>query len=286
MWTWYDKFRRSALPPSVAAFDGRLDEVKEKLAGISRSIQGHLLDRDASDQAEVLATLRLLQPRRALHHSKRRFGSVGDGGYVMLDDLGGIRRALSFGIDVNDDWDLELAQSGIVVSQYDHSIDDAPSKHENLIFHKKMIDVTDNERSSKLSTLIQTETNDEFILKIDIEGAEWKVFADTSSADLVRCSQICCEFHNLNFLKEHDFLVKAKAVLEKLAMTHSVVHVHANNCAPLYNIANVVVPDVVEVTFAAKSRYVFEVSNELFPTALDAPNLSTVPDIWLGSFQF
>jgi hypothetical protein len=75
-------------------------------------------------------------------------------------------------------------------------------------------------------------------------------------------------------------------VLEKLVRQFAPIHLHGNNVAGLYNVANIAVPDALEVTFANRRRYRFADSSESFPTTLDAPSDPGVPDIWLRTFRF
>ena len=52
-----------------------------------------------------------------MRSESRKFdwATLGDGGYVMLDDFAGVTAALSFGIDVNCSWDMQIAERGINV---------------------------------------------------------------------------------------------------------------------------------------------------------------------------
>ena len=76
------------------------------------------------------------------------------------------------------------------------------------------------------------------------------------------------------------------AALAKLRALFEVVHVHGNNGGPYANVANVVLPSTLEVTFANRSFYQFAECNETFPTALDWPNLPSEPEMRLGTFKF
>jgi len=126
----------------------------------------------------------------------------------------------------------------------------------------------------------------DLILKIDIEGCEWDVFDHATDAALSKLAQIICEFHDLSHLTDPVFRSRAQRVLEKLDKHFAPVHVHANNFGRLCNVANIPLPDVLEVTFASRCRYSFTQSTETFPTPLDMPNLPQVADIMLGSFRF
>jgi hypothetical protein len=267
------------LPPSRAYISWRLDQITARLDQITARL----------DQSEILSVLRLLEPRKASDYAKIRVGTNGDGGYVQLDDLKGISRALSFGVADNDDWDLAMAKAGVPVEQFDHSIERAPSKHPLLHFHHKMISIHATAETATLPDLVGEHSRaiaPDLILKMDIENSEWDVFDHTPEVILAKFAQIVCEFHNLSDLTDLTFRARAQRVFAKLHRLFAVVHVHGNNCCSLVNICNIAVPDLLEVTFASRARYSFVESNETFPTPLDTPNCPNVPSIMLGTFRF
>ncbi|MFV0280965.1 MAG: hypothetical protein ACK5JM_09450 [Rhodoblastus sp.] len=283
-----NRLRKRSLPPSVNDIEWRFDTVFRRLQNIEEAIDGRLPFTPAN-QSDVLATMRLLEPRRVEEAVKARFGSVHDGGYVMLDDFSDLNMALSFGVSVDDSWDLEIARRGVRVLQFDHTIDAAPSSHELLQFHKTMIAASPGPGRETLSNLVRTHSRPgrpDILLKIDIEGDEWSVFAETPIEEIGRCAQILCEFHDLRLLCNEDVMRKVRGVFEKLTSRFAVAHVHANNCGPLCNVANVPVPDVLEILYVNRERYRTAATDELFPTALDAPNRPSMPDIYLGSFRY
>ncbi len=47
-------------------------------------------------------------------------------------------KALSLGVSDSSPWDLEMAQRGFKVIEYDASIEKCPYSHENIIFHKNL----------------------------------------------------------------------------------------------------------------------------------------------------
>ena len=268
----FHAWRHRILPPSRAYISWRLDQISARL-----------------DQAEILAVLRLLEPKKASDYAKIRVGTNGDGGYVQLDDLKGISRALSFGIADNDDWDLGMAKVGVAVEQFDHSIERAPSQHPLLHFHRKMISVDATPQTATLPDVVAEHSRaivPDLILKMDIENSEWDVFDHTPEATLAKFAQIVCEFHNLSYLNDLTFRARAQRVFGKLHRLFAVVHVHGNNCCRVVNVCNITLPDLLEVTFANRARYSFVESSEIFPTPLDAPNCPNVPSIVLGTFRF
>lgn len=287
----YHQWRRRTLPPAVADIEWRHEQLAGRLDKIEQTISNRFPETVSSPalQREITAALRILEPKAVADFQKIRVGSAGDGGYVQLDDLQGVSHALSFGISDNDDWDLAIANAGIPVEQFDHSVEKAPSSHALLHFHRKMIAVEATAQSATLPDLVARHSrsdNPDVILKIDIEGCEWDVFDHASDEVLSKLSQIICEFHDLSHLTNPAFRARATRVFEKLARHFAPIHIHGNNFASFCNVANIPLPDVLEITFASRRRYRFVDSSEVFPTALDAPNNAEIPDIWLGSFRF
>jgi hypothetical protein len=248
------------------------------------------LARDHARQRPFLQFASLFNPQKVVGFHKARFGSETDGGYVMLEDFDKIDLALSFGIDINVDWDMAMVERGLRVQQYDHSIPGAPVEHPNVAFFKKMIAARDE---TEIATTIETilreadiQKDASVILKIDIESAEWPVFDACSAQDLGRFSQILVEFHDINLATDPYWMRTATNVMQKLHKQFGVYHVHANNWSPMAVVGNVYFPSTLEVSFANRARYKFEKSDEIFPTALDRPNNPLRPDMYLGTFQY
>jgi hypothetical protein len=281
-----EKLRRT-LPPSRAYIGRRFDQVFTRLD----QLDGLMADASLSPklQEEILTVLRLLEPRKAADHAKIRVGTVGDGGYVQLDDLNGISHAFSFGVSDNDDWDVAMANAGIPVQQFDHSVACAPSTHPLLHFHRKMISISSGPDTATISDLVAEHSKlatPDLVLKMDIENGEWDVFDHTPGPVLAKFAQIVCEFHNLSHLTGSVFRSRAHRVFEKLSKYFVAIHVHGNNCSRIANICNIPVPDLLEITFASRARYTFIENNETFPTPLDAPNCAKTASIVLGTFRF
>jgi hypothetical protein len=129
-------------------------------------------------------------------------------------------------------------------------------------------------------------TESRILLKIDIDGSEWEVFEAASIEGLKRISQITCEFHEFSRMADAKWRERAVLVMRKLKSIFEVVHVHGNNNRSMLLIANVPFPECVEVTLVNRAFWKFEPSTEVFPTAIDQPNLRGYPDLFLGSFNF
>jgi len=248
------------------------------------------LARDYSRQKPFLKLASLLKPEKVVGFEKIRLGSEADGGYVMLDDFKDIGLALSFGVDINAEWDLDVAGRGVRVQQYDHSVSQAPVEHPSITFFSQMITATGGNPDATSIANILNEGGvshvASVILKIDIESAEWDVFDACSPEHLAYFSQILVEFHDFDQAVDHYWLTRATRVLKKLTNKFGVYHVHANNWSPMAVIGNVYFPGTLEVSFASRERYQFETTDELFPTRLDAPNNPLRPDLYLGAFRY
>jgi hypothetical protein len=239
---------------------------------------------------QVRAVLRLLEPRAAVGQHKVRLGNLGDGGYVSLDDFRSGDIALSLGISNDISWDLQVADRGLTIYQFDHTVDDPAPHDSRMTFQKKMIAAETTECSQSLHDLVvkfdRNEARPNILLKMDIEGAEWPVWESTPPAALARFSQILCEVHWLERLADAEYRARVYRIFAELSNHYAVVHVHANICGGIANIGNVVFPNVLEISFANRQMYDFEPTDELFPGPLDISCDAYSPDMYLGSFRF
>jgi hypothetical protein len=263
------------------------------IADVQRKVSQHALLFPSSvwhvDSARrARGILRLLQPCAAKGVAKLRLGRDHDGGYVMLDAFDGVTTAFSLGISDDVSWDLAIAERGIDVLQFDPTVSGPPAEHPRFRFEPLRIAPCDGGVHISLESILRTKApeGDGLILKIDIEGAEWDVFAALPDAALTRFRQIVCEFHTLDRLGEAEFGDRAQEVFAKLARTHFVCHVHGNNCGNFANVANVMVPQSLEVCFASRRHFTPMETDAVFPTPLDQPNEPGRADLYLGRFRF
>jgi hypothetical protein len=218
-----------------------------------------------------------------------RVGRQFDGGYVMLDDFNDVKAALSFGVSDDVSWDLEVANRGIHVYQFDDMIDQSPVQSPNFSFFKKRLASDDGPAQISLNSLLTERKRtgeDDFIIKMDIESDEWTALDSVDAELLTGCRQFVCEFHYLGRLAEKDFLDRAVRCLQKMSEVFFVTHVHGNNCGNIINVGNIALPESLEVTYVNRKRYKAEDIPQLFPTEVDMPNQEGRADIFLGSFRF
>ena len=79
----------------------------------------------------------LISPKKVVGKNRILLGDKYDGYYVLLDDFDNIKIAYSFGISKNIQFDKALADKGIDVFMYDHTINSLP--YQNPKFHWKKL---------------------------------------------------------------------------------------------------------------------------------------------------
>ena len=233
----------------------------------------------------------LTAPRLVVGKKKIRLGKNRDGGYVLLDDFKDIKIAYSIGISNILDFDKALADKGIDVYMYDHTINKLP--FDNIKFHwfKKGL-CSNNTRKNNLITLTEmmkqnghlNESN--MILKIDVEGPEWETFNELSEEILNKFKYILGEFH---WFKQ-KIMIEGKSeiifnVLKKLNKTHQVFHKHCHCIVDAFILGEYYFSDAIELSFIKREGYEFENDYSIYPIdGLDFSNSPTTKNkqIFLG----
>ena len=120
-------------------------------------------------------------------------------------------------------------------------------------------------------------------LKIDIEGAEFEVFGKSDFYNnLGNVIQLVIEFHyagkNLESIAE---------IINKLSDTHSLIHIHGNNCGPTFTYNGKQIPEVFEATFLHNSFLPDKtLSQSDYPVkGLDFPSTKKREEIQLDFFK-
>jgi hypothetical protein len=267
-----------------------------------------IIESPTDNNVNIVYLLKLLEPKNITGGKKVRIGGRRDGGYVMLEpkeypDNSGI--AYSFGVSDYSPWDLQMAERGYHVYQYDGTIEKAPDEHPLLEFNRYNISGSDvpgpNEKTVGQIIREHNHKNENIILQMDIEGAEWDVLGQIAEEDILCFEQIIVEFHYL-VIRGASF-AKQVRVLERLNQTHQVIHIHGNNhsCAIPVVLANeynsfsrdlCFFPTALEVSYVRKidpvtkkAVFHFTPSFERYPYFLDMPNKQGMPDIYIGRFN-
>ena len=183
----------------------------------------------------------------------------------MLDDFENIKIAYSIGIRDIIQFDKALADRGIDVYMYDHTINKLP--YLNKKFHWKKIGIGGNsERRYNIQTLQDMMKENRhlyeknMILKMDIERAEWNSLKDLPKKILLQFKYILLEYH---FFKG-DLLLFYN-VLKKIYKTHQVFYVHCCPFAGVISLGNNRLCSVIEVSYIIRDGYKFTKDKSIYP---------------------
>ncbi len=209
----------------------------------------------------IVKYLNLLRPLELPLEQLIRVGGKRDGGYVMYGGGGGgIResvdsKALSLGVSEYSPWDLEMAERGFEVIEYDASIDKSPYNHLNISFHKKFIGTSNNEKTITLEQAIREnhlDKNKANILQCDIENCEWEMLLGIDM-NLLRdyFTQIIFEFHGCNPEEQEGVDLRTK-LLEKMNENFVPIHTHLNNHGKIFYSRGLFFSTTIEVSYLRK----------------------------------
>lgn len=165
-------------------------------------------------------------------------------------------KALSLGVSDYSPWDLEMAQKGFKVIEYDGSIEKGPYNHPNITFYKKFIGTNDDENTITLLQVLKDNNLDEKlpnILQCDIENHEWDMLESIDISLLSKYfSQIIFEFHGLN-PEEKDGAQKRLRLLQKINEYFVPIHTHLNNHGKIFYSKGLFWSTTAEVSYLRKN---------------------------------
>lgn len=237
-----------------------------------------------------------------------RIGSKNDGGYVVATNLSKNINLLSFGVEDNFEFELDIQKyiKTKSIKLFDHTI--KPIKNKNFKYFNKGLS---DEKSANFTTLEQEITNlknsSKNILKLDIEYDEWKIFEKINVNTLKKFEQIIVEFHPF-FLNDYDvnsrselspyfysfsknnykkinieLIKKYTKVIKKLNDNFILYHISLNNSLPLKKFYSFKVPQLIECSFIRKdkikNRKIKKFKGKLPISGIDFPNKTDRPDI-------
>jgi hypothetical protein len=183
-------------------------------------------------------------------YKKERIGNkCGDGGYVILKDVGNYDLLLSCGVGNDITFEEEFIKKyNVNCITYDGTVEKLPdtSVNENITFHKKNID-----HQNRLEDELSSHQN--IFLKMDIEGAEFSWLETVSVENFINIKQCVFEFHM--YTENHwniENQRKINDLFKKINTTHALVHLHVNNCLGCKQVEGRPFPMVFECTYIRK----------------------------------
>lgn len=198
-----------------------------------------------------------LRPIVGCRHGLIRLGPSGDGGYLVPDDLSGIAACFSPGVSAVSGFEKDCATLGMQVFMADASVDGPAEQDDKFHFVKRFLGASTHDQFITMSDWVQQSgvgDEDDCLLQMDIEGAEYEVLYSMPDMLLSRFRVIVIEFHDLQYLFSKPYFDLAAPAFQKLLQSHACVHVHANNCCGKVQVGEYAIPRVAEFTFLRRDR--------------------------------
>lgn len=183
-----------------------------------------------------------------------RIGADHDGGYVMADDFN-VGGAISIGVGPDVTWDQAIAAKGIPVAMFDPTIRRPPALVPAAKFFRLGLGSHHQPRMEPLAELVHrgsNQTDQDLLLKVDVEGAEYEGIGEASQDLLGRFRQVVVELHGLSKLQDPSKRNRILGMLGKLNKTHASVHVHANNYDEVCLFDSYWFANAIEVTYVRR----------------------------------
>lgn len=212
-----------------------------------------------------------------------RLGDPADGGYVLPDDLEGIRACFSPGVDDRATFERDIARRGIPCFLADASVASAPVEDPLFRFLPKFLGVVNDDSTTTLHDWVEDNApgTDDLLLQMDIEGHEVPVILNVTDAVLRRFRIIVIELHNLDRLLDREGFTVLSAMFSRLLEHFVVVHNHPNNYGGSVRRGDIEIPRVLETTFLRRDRVTDWTKVSRFPHPLDVTNAADRPDVIL-----
>ena len=236
--------------------------------------------------AELDQFFKKLCPQQT-EHKLIRIGSEKDGGYLVPDDLDDISAVFSPGVAMTADFELYFANKGVKCFLADYSVNAPPVEHSNFLFPKKYLGIENNEVFMTLQSWVDQsgQSDQEMLLQMDIEGAEFGVLLRADSSTLRKFRIIIIEFHSLTDLYHKHGYELINHAFGKLLAEFIPVHIHPNNVGNPVKWREFSIPPFVEITFIRKDRVRSCQPITSLPHVLDKPCVIdsadfNLPDCW------
>lgn len=217
-----------------------------------------------------------------------RIGGQNDGGYLVPDDLSGLSKCFSPGVDVMASFEKDLACRGIYSHLADASVDGAPDNFKILSFTKKYLGGFNDDTHMTLEFWVREKGSalGDLILQMDIEGAEYATLLSTPIDIMRRFRIIVIEIHHTESWFNPIAWETVNTFFKQLLNSFHVVHNHPNNNCPFIEADGILIPTAFELTLLRKDRAAPEGYCTEFPHPLDQPNVLDKPDRPLPSSMY
>jgi hypothetical protein len=202
-----------------------------------------------------------------------RLGNDYDGGYLIPDDLVGVKKCISPGVGNSINFEKNLASKhGIESYLADPTVNISETLPSEIKFQQiaisysseinEITDMATGERREYKCVTLEEFTNAntvlgevDLLLQMDIENAEYLTLLVSDPKILEKFRIMIIEFHSIpNIFEEKYFMEVIKPLFNKINSIFYVAHIHANNVAKPVKILNFEIPHAIEVTFHNRNR--------------------------------
>jgi hypothetical protein len=234
-----------------------------------------------TEVSDLKALAHRLRPRKS-QFDLVRIGGDSDGGYLVPNDLKGIKACFSPGVDQIASFETDIYRLGIPSHLADASVQAPPPGTPFKSFTAKFL------AAHTECTLVSLEdwvndcepgaTTNSLLLQMDIEGAEYETLLACPLETLKKFRIMIVEFHNIESWGQKEYFKVVQSLMRKILSEFGVVHSHPNNATGIVNMNGFMAPRVFEVTFLQKTRSAFGDYSQV-PNELDRPNIPWAPDL-------
>jgi hypothetical protein len=275
--------------PRVRNFKGWINTIHFIIKNRGRDTYGYyniqgLIERYIHENSKTLAdyqaaeaainqSIKILKTKNERYVA--RIGPEFDAGYVgkrsPLPTL-----LISGGAGKNIDFEFELAQDGVEVHIFDHTLSKLPKQHRNIEHHRNAL--CGERRRTKKSLNLQTtfeianqKNHQRIWLKLDIEGHEWALLAENLEI-MGKFEQVFIEFHDTYKLSDVSFRDDFISIFQYLNSQFDLISISSNNWQGITNFGKSFIPTTFEVTFVKKSKVKPRSSGDNYKTYLSVNN--------------
>ncbi len=227
--------------------------------------------------SEIKNLLNRLRPN-VINSNLIRVGGIGDGGYVIPDDLEGISACFSPGSAGYWKFEKELWEKYNIPSYICDVEEEKPNDlNDAQIFDIGWVGPANSKGFFTLDDWVKKhghlDGKGDLILQMDIEGAEYLTLLSISDQLLSKFRIMVIEFHHFEAIRNlHAFTLVYKPLFDRLLSHFDVAHIHPNNCCGEWWHSDLRFPVIFELTLIRKDRSQFLKMQSSKYENLDSPN--------------
>ena len=269
------------MPPNSLLYKYRtlIRKLSKILNFLPLSIKHRLLlqviSKEKVSKEKILNLLKQIHPHKT-NKELIRLGSDKDGGYLVPNDLNGIKALFSPGVRDNWQFEEDCYKKGIKkIYMADASVN-PKLENKDFKFTKKFIGYNKEKNYITMEEWInksEVKKDNDLILQMDVEGDEIDIIKNMDERTLNRFRIIVVEFHYLHMIWTKEFFNTTKEIFEKLSKNHLIVHAHINNNEKKIKRKGLKISPLIEFTFIKKDRVKDLGLVKKFPHPLDRDNI-------------